>query len=386
MDFKVQIVQELQRMFSDDIRIQSKLYIIKKYLSHNTEEVSIYDIQKELEENNLDSYKPSRIQQIINLYCNPENDAGLIQPVGKKKFLDKFLNLNISPLFLCYPELYWTEELLSNYIKMKYNCYITRDSIRKALSRHFNSPTRVSYETNQKILTDNLETDDDYILPFDEAMYNKALSKKIQQYIKKGKPIYLIAMYINQFPFREIKYAPTDSKNMSVSGFIIGYTTDEKLLLKYSREPFFHISYNNKKEFFNLEYLLNIPRNQGLFLIEDDLGSRSIVEQYWKYHFKNKLPYKNNFYFLLNSTYDNSKVLDFFDDAVVLFRPIVTEFSTSLSPTQFSIGDSLPQNFKKIKKLLKDLPFSQYSDYIVSKEASANKEDVSTNIPKTLPL
>lgn len=384
MDYNVQIAQELQRMFSGDIQVQSKLCIIKKYLSKNgKEELSIYDIQKDLGEKKLEKYKPSRIQQIISLYCNPENDAGLIQPVGKKKFMDRFLSKNISPLFVHYPELQWTEELLSNYIKMKYNCYITRDSIRKALSRHFN--TRVSYETNQKISDNDFEIDERYILSFDEVMYNKALRKCIQQYLEKGKPIYLIAMYINQFPFREIKYTPTDGKNTSVSGFIVGYSTNEKLFLEYNREPFFHISYNDKKEFVNLEYFLSIPRKPGLFLIEDDIRSRSIVKQYWKYHFEHKLSYKSNFFFLLNSSYDNSKLLNFFSNAVGLFRPIVTEFSTSLSSTNFSEGDCLPQNFKEIKKLLEIFPFNEYSDYFCHnpKESSAkNGKKDSTEIPK----
>ena len=368
-----------------DVQIQSKLYIIKKYLSHKEEKLSIHNIQKELEENNLEKYKPSRIQQVIDLYCNPENNAGLLQPVGKKEFLERFLKLYVSPLFVHYPKLRWTEELLSNYIKMKYTCYITGDSIRKAISRYLNFHTNVFYETNSEASENDFEPDDRYTMSLEEDIYNNALRKKIQQYIIKGKPIYFIAMYKNPFPFREIKYSPTDSKNMSISGFVVGYSTNEKILIEYSREPFFHISYNDKKEFPNLEYILSIPRKPGLFLIEDDIdgneGSRNTVEQYWKYHFEHKLPYKNNFYFLLNSSYDNSKLLNFFSNSVGLFRPIITEFSTSLSATNFSIGDSLPQNFKKIKELMEIYPFSQYSDYIIS-----NTKKSATNIPKTLPL
>lgn len=312
------VINELDNLFINNSEVHQKIKIIELYLKSDTEQEFMNEYKIFLENSSLTykHLKPSRIQNIINSFIQNNNNAGYIQPIGKHIFLDKFLEKYPSPRFIGFGEEYWTTDSLAEYIRLKYKCNITSDTIRKKL-------TSLKKQFKESGYSPELE-------------YRNFLLSKIVERKDKKMYIYFFQLYYNPYPFLDLENKDS-SKNIKPShnnrkssfvGCIYGKSPSIKPVL-YRRKPYFQLSANYETHIPNLDYYLNIPIEEGLILIDDTYDSRKIIKDYyfWCFSQKDYIP-KYRLYFLPNDIYTSLPILEDFDVATLLFRSILERYGT----------------------------------------------------------
>lgn len=344
-NYSLKIIQELENLFfnTDEKLTIQKLRIIKYYLKylHEYSDTSIESINKiiskikELPE--LKTFKPSRIKNIIEAYNCAKDNSGYIQPIGKFLFLKYFLKKYPSPLMIHLSDYKWTIDSLGNFISQKYNCTICSDTIRKELSVH----------------SKNAEF---------SSLYGHFIDTNIKSTLKKSLPIYFTQLHKNNFPTRKKGGHTLPTHQLSISGFIYGYTQNPDIDITYEREPFFHINHNPQTEFFNLDYLLHIPQTPGLMLLDDTPYAKEVLKKYYTNIFKNKISIPDyKIYLLPKECFDSTPWMRKFDNVAMLFRPILTYdiYPMHQESTLYSCSDIL-------RELKYEPEYEKFFDYLVS--------------------
>lgn len=333
----IKIIQELENMFEseNDKKTLHKLKIIEYYINffciHQKSFSELIEKVKETPE--LHYLKPSRIKTIIEAYINSESNSGYIQPIGKDLFLERFLSRYPTPLMVQLSEDDWTINSLQNFIKTKYNCNITTDTIRKKLSK-----------------------------------YKNFYDNKVKLGLKESIPIYVILLYKNPFPIRkECGKNLRATRYLSLSWCIWGYIINENIDIVYREEPISYINYDYNNEFLNLDYLFQIPIKTGIFLFADTEYSREIFPKYYRYLSKNKINSNyeayilpDSYYYSVNSLMKNKLKL------IYGFIPPILTYSIPRPP-------DLPEFYqlKDILKMMKNNPnldFDFLFNYYIEKE------------------
>lgn len=264
------IIDELKELFHENKQVYKKLVIIEHYLSD-----SIDKYKKSI--SSTYHLKPSRIEKIITSFEEDTGHAGYIQPIGKAYFLQTFLKKYPTPRFLQFGEEKWTVSILSEYLRVKYNCIITQDTIRKQITQ-CNKQLEKAKTTGEK-------------------EYEKFLENVVTNYISNQSFIYIYHLYYaNSSTNTNIQQ--TDECLRKFVGFI--HTYSERLDCPlYKRQPFFQLSFNFDIKTPNLKYYLNIPAEPSLILIRDTPAAREIVKNYYySFFYFSKATPKYNFYFL----------------------------------------------------------------------------------------
>lgn len=292
----IEIIKELKKLFDNDPIVHQKLKIIESNLEPILKSDSI---DCSLPYKHL---KPSRIQSIINAF-EENHDAGYIQPIGKKLFLNRFLKKYPSPRFVHLGEEEWTIDLLNEYLHNKYYCSITHDTLRKELTT-----LKKRFKASNTTI---------------EALYQKNLLTLIEK-SRKRHYIYFYQLYNTPYPFKKSTNATHNNRKSCFLGCIYGIPPTGNVV-SYKSNPYFQLSANYETHIPNLHYYFDLPINPGLILIEDTADSRKIIKDYYYWFFskKNSLP-KYHLYFIPNDMYVRSPLLDACDSFSLLTkRPLL---------------------------------------------------------------
>lgn len=334
----IDVIIELEQLFENIPNVHQKLKIIEFFISSLDEQAFINKYTEYIStcDKNYVHLKPSRILNIINAFVNGKENSGYIQPIGKQLFLNEFLKKYPSPRFLHFGEEEWTTDFLAEYIKRKYACIITPDTIRKELT---NLKKKYKDQNNSA-----------------EIEYKEYLLETIQNY-NETKYIYFYQLYFTPYPFKETEAITHNNRKSGFVGCIYGKSPNNDNP-SYKRKPYFQLSANYKTHIPNLSYYLDIPVISGLILLDDTYDSRKIVRDYyfWCFTHENHLP-KYQLYFIPNDIYSNSEILTEFENATFLFRTPLINYG-KIAFEEFEYDD----------------PYEAFFDYSIRKEKKTNGE------------
>lgn len=333
----VAIIQELEQLFKDNYKIYQKLKLIELYLSSTSMDELFKRYYLFLDETNIpfNHLKPSRIKTIIDSFDTDNSDSGYIQPIGKNLFLKKFLEKYSSPRFLHLGEEKWTISSLSEYLKTKYFCNITYDTIRKELSN-----------LTTYLKTNNTSTENEY---------EKYISHIIQQEFNKS-CVYFYQLYYTSFPLRKSQNKSHNNRHSTFVGCIYGKEPNNDFLF-YKSTPYFQLSSNFKTQIPNLDYYFNLPSKPGIILIHDNIDSRKIVKEYYYWYYsRDSLPPNYKVYFVPNTLYTSLSIMEEFDYITLLTQTPLLQFGTS--------------KFNLLRKIENNALIDAFFDYCIDKNAS----------------
>lgn len=298
-------IKELKILFKQIPKVFQKLEIIELYLSAPTNEKFIHNYKLLQQDSSLDykKIKLSRAQNIVNSFLTDSQKSGYIQPIGKLLFLKIFLKKYPSPRFLHFGEEKWTVDLLTEYLKNKYFCTITPDSIRKSL-------TTLEKNLNIKSSTVNLE----YL----KILFNKINDTNTYPYI------YFYQLYYSPYLLtRETHTKPHYGRKNTFVGCIYGQCRNNGNII-YKRKPYFQYTYNDQSNIINLDYYLSIPYHPGLILLADTPNSRKIVKDFYYWYFiQDKTPPQYNLFFIPEEAYFSLPILTIFNNYLVMRKPML---------------------------------------------------------------
>lgn len=332
----LEVIKELENMFNNDqdSTISCKLKIIEYYIELSyVQGMAIPELINKIKcTSELHRFKPSRIETIINAYIHSQNNSGYIQPIGKDLFLERFLSRYPTPLMIQLSENDWTVNSLKKCITAKYNCIITKDTIRKKLSKH-----------------------------------HYFFHDKIKLFLDQSIPIYYIQLHKNPFPIRKNRIEhPRSVRYFSLTWFIWGYRINQDIDIVYKEEPFSCINHEPGETFLNLDYLFQIPETPGLFLFDDTPYVREVIPKYYNYLCKNKIHPSYEFYILPDSHFTTANFLmnRYLELVIGLIRPIIT---CSVPIFSKSFSSLLPQFTDLLKDMKEDAINDFLFDYFIEK-------------------
>lgn len=325
-----------------------KLKIIEIYTTYSLEQnLSFSDaIQKTIEQckskntdSRLNSLKPSRIKNLIMAYCNPQNDAGYIQPIGKKLFLRLFLQKYPSPRMVHLSSNDWENEILEKYILQKYNCRISQEVIRKELSS-------LPKGTNMN------------------NIYQEFLEKKIKETMPSI-PIYYVQLY-RKPPIRKTKPNYESSFIKNITGYIYGYSETKSIV--YKSLPIFHSNYNYRLKTFNIDYLIQLPEIPGIILLQNTPDVCDILDSYFDHLYNNKdeSTIASHNVYLLPENALNIPIYDIFQAVTSIMKPILSyerTYNDESKPSPPAYNKILHAINEHINALSCHDNFNNYDDY-----------------------
>lgn len=210
----------------------------------------------------------------------------------------------------------WTVKGLYYHILKTYQCRIAKESIRKSLTKL------------------NIEFQD---IDSRSNIYKSFIEKKINDCIKNNIPIYVLKIIkLNEKKY--VKHGYIHAKKNRLIIFL--YTIHGEPI--YSKKPFANFAINMNTTDIDLQKYLDIPLNEGMFLLNSTKYTRQALRNYNSTRYNNRDRFiHNNIYLLEGSMRKKIPILSKID---TIYYHLTCDFCKTYTSKEDNIYDILRDN------------------------------------------